>query len=74
MGVRGALASVAVASTGSEGWARAATLPGEIWRWSATDMAAQIRQGIVSSREVVESCLERIAKLNPALNAVIHLA
>ncbi|MBD5801600.1 Acylamidase [Azoarcus sp. Aa7] len=48
-------------------------LPREIWRWSATEMAAQIANGTVSSREVVASCLARIADTNDRINAITHV-
>jgi fatty acid amide hydrolase len=38
---------------------------------SASELAARIRTGEVSSREVVEAHLTRIAEVNPRLNAVI---
>ena len=40
---------------------------------SATDLARWIRRRDVSSLEVVGACLERIAAVNPALNAVVQL-
>ncbi|MBO9524177.1 MAG: amidase [Nocardioidaceae bacterium] len=40
---------------------------------SATELAAAIRTGEVSSREVTERCLERIDAINPALNAMCTL-
>jgi hypothetical protein len=39
-------------------------------RMSATELAAAIRSGQVSSREVIEAHLRRIAEVNPAVNAV----
>jgi amidase len=45
----------------------------ELWRWSATDLSAAIRNGDVSSREAVASSLERLALLNPYLNAVVDV-
>jgi amidase len=42
----------------------------EIWRWDATRMAAAIARHEVSSREVVNACLARMAAVNPRLNAV----
>jgi len=42
----------------------------EIWRWDATRMAAATARRAVSSREVVEACLARMAAVNPRLNAV----
>ena len=43
----------------------------ELWRNSASDLAAMIARGETSSRAVVEAHLERIAEVNPALNAVV---
>jgi amidase len=42
----------------------------EIWRWDATRMADAIARREVSSREVVDACLARMAAVNPRLNAV----
>jgi amidase len=38
---------------------------------SATEQAAWIRDGRVSSEELVQVHLRRIAEINPALNAVV---
>lgn len=40
-----------------------------LWSWSAVDLAKGIRTRQLSSREVVESCLERIDAINPIINA-----
>ncbi len=45
----------------------------DLWRWSATDLARAIAAGQISSREAVQSSLDRIAKVNPALNAVVEV-
>ena len=45
----------------------------ELWRWSATDLAQAIRTGRVSSREALESCLERVRQVNPRLNALVEV-
>lgn len=45
----------------------------DIWRWSATDVAERIRAKDISSREAVRSCLERIERVNPCVNAVVSL-
>jgi amidase len=45
----------------------------ELWRWSATDLARAIASGKVSSREAVQSTLDRIAAVNPALNAIVQV-
>ena len=42
----------------------------EIWQHSASDLAAAIRAGKLSSREVVEAHLARIEAVNDRLNAV----
>ncbi|HEX5147931.1 MAG TPA: amidase [Candidatus Limnocylindrales bacterium] len=42
----------------------------ELWRLGATELADIIRSGQVSSREVVEAHLRRIAAVNPSVNAV----
>jgi amidase len=42
----------------------------ELWRLSACALAGAIRDRKVTSREVLEAHLERIAATNPALNAV----
>jgi amidase len=41
--------------------------------WSdATAQAAAVRGGEVSATELVEAAIERVERLNPALNAVVH--
>jgi amidase len=42
----------------------------DLWTWDATTMAAAIASREVSSREVVAACLDRMAAVNPRLNAV----
>ncbi|MFL2850345.1 MAG: amidase [Pseudohongiellaceae bacterium] len=42
-----------------------------LWKLSAVDQAAGIRIGDFSSKSVVESVLERVAKKNPELNAIV---
>ena len=43
----------------------------ELWRMSATQLAALIRGRKVSVREVIETHLRRIDAVNPALNAIV---
>ena len=43
-----------------------------LWAKSATELAALIRQGHVSSREVVQAHLNRIDEVNGHLNAIVH--
>jgi amidase len=42
----------------------------ELWRRGAVELAGMIAEGAVSSREVIDAHLARIADLNPHLNAV----
>ena len=42
--------------------------------WSASRIAAEIRAGNLTSREIVDACLERIEQVNPKINAVVQLA
>lgn len=43
----------------------------QLWQWTATDLAAAIRTRKISSREALESCLERLDEVNPQINAVV---
>ena len=45
----------------------------EIWRWSGVDIARAIATREISSREAVRSSLDRIAQVNPRLNAVVEV-
>ena len=45
----------------------------ELWCRSALELAAMIRDGEVSSREVVQAHLDRIEAVNPHLNAIVRL-
>ncbi len=42
----------------------------DIWRWSATRLAAAIREREISAVEALDSCLGRLAAVNTRLNAV----
>ena len=53
--------------------AAAGTLSDPIHYSSVRSLAAAIRDGRVSSVEVVDACLARIDTVNPALNAVVQL-
>ena len=46
---------------------------GAIWTWDAAETAAAIRAGAVSSRDAVGSTLDRLAQVNPAINAVVDI-
>jgi len=50
-----------------------ADLGDQLWRWNATELARAIATGLISSREVVESCLSRIEDVNPHLNALVEV-
>ncbi|HKY48746.1 MAG TPA: amidase [Acidimicrobiia bacterium] len=43
----------------------------DLWRLSATELAAAITSRQVSSREVIEAHLRRIEAVNPSINAVV---
>src|SRR5438552_8297072 len=45
----------------------------DLWRWDAVDLAAAIRTRRISSHEATRAVLERLAAVNPALNAVTVL-
>jgi amidase len=45
----------------------------ELWRMSAVELAAMIRDREVSSREVIQAHLDRIETVNPYLNAIVRL-
>jgi amidase len=45
----------------------------DLWRLSAIDLAGRIAAREVSSREVVEAHLGRIAAVNPRLNAIVRV-
>lgn len=51
----------------------ASTTMDQPWRWTATEMARAVATGLVSSREVVQSCLGRIEEVNPQLNALVEV-
>ena len=42
-----------------------------VWQWSAVETAAAIRDGLITSEEVVQAHVERMHAVNPALNAVV---
>ena len=50
-----------------------ASLPTDLWRASATRLADAIRQGEVSSQEVVEAHLQRIESVNDKVRAVVRV-
>ena len=48
-------------------------MPEAVWRWSAVETAAAIRDGLVTSEQVVQAHIERMHAVNPALNAVVRV-
>ena len=42
-----------------------------MWQWSAVDTATAIRDGRVTSEEVVQAHIDRMRTVNPAINAVV---
>ncbi len=46
---------------------------GELWRISATELGRLLRAGEISPVELLDAALRRIARLNPAINAIIAL-
>ena len=44
----------------------------DLWRLTATDLAARIRAREASAREAAESALARLGAVNPAINAVVE--
>jgi amidase len=44
----------------------------ELWRLSATETVARIASRAVSAREVTQAALERLAAVNPRINAVVQ--
>ncbi|MBV7483415.1 amidase [Bordetella sp. BOR01] len=44
-----------------------------LWGWSATELAEAIARRDISSREAVQSAFERLAEVNPAVNAVVDI-
>src|SRR5579872_1051951 len=45
----------------------------DLWHWQASDLAHAIKTGLIKSRDAVESCLHRLAEVNPKINAVIDV-
>ena len=45
----------------------------KLWSWTAIELVRAIRNRAISSREAVQSSLDRIAAVNPAVNAVVEV-
>lgn len=52
---------------------RSREMKSELWGWSAVDLARAISTREISSREAVQASIERIAQVNPMLNAVVEV-
>jgi amidase len=67
-------AAVAAARTSLIGFAEAASeAGGDITSKSASELASAIRSKKLTSKAIVEAHLDRIAKVNPKLNAIVQL-
>jgi amidase len=47
-------------------------MQGPLWAWDAVDLAQAIRTRSISAREAVVACLDRLAAVNPRINAVVE--
>jgi amidase len=47
-------------------------MQGPLWAWDAVELAQAIRSRTVSAREAVSACLDRLAAVNPRINAVVE--
>jgi len=45
----------------------------ELWQWTAAELANAIKARKISSREAVQSSLDRIERVNPKLNALVEV-
>jgi amidase len=48
-------------------------LPPEPWKWDAVDARLALQQGLISARELLAACLDRLDAVNPAVNAVVNV-
>src|SRR4030095_4996096 len=53
--------------------ARSRPAPDDLFYLTATELAARIRRKDLSAREVMTAHLDRIAKVNPKVNAIVTL-
>jgi amidase len=56
---------------GPTAWKVPLTMTEPLWQWPAHRLADSIRQGAVSARDAVVSCIERVHAVNPKLNAIV---
>ncbi|MET0332402.1 MAG: amidase family protein [Dyella sp.] len=80
--LKGSVAAVAAMSAGgslaqpsqkSPGAVPAAPSDKDIWSWSAQRTAMSIKTGAITSLQATESCLQRIAEVNPRVNALNYV-
>ena len=45
----------------------------ELWKLSAQTIASMVKSGDISAQEVTQNHLERLAAVNPVLNAVVQV-
>jgi amidase len=69
----GLLAAALPSFRSSDTFVSASAYPNRLVDLAAGDLAARIRNGELSSEEVVQAHLERIDAVNPVLNAVVRL-
>ncbi len=60
-----------LAALGTRAWSQPPASGADLCNLSLTQASAMIQSGNASPRDLVEACLERIARYNPALNAFI---
>jgi amidase len=67
-------AVAALTGRGSEAIGREQSVEDKaMWRWGATQIVSNLRAGVVTATEVLESCLERIDETNRRLNALVEI-
>jgi amidase len=47
-------------------------MQGPLWAWDAVELAEAIRSRTISAGEAVSACLDRLAAVNPGINAVVE--
>ncbi|MBV9018070.1 MAG: amidase, partial [Alphaproteobacteria bacterium] len=48
-------------------------MQGQLWQWDAVDLARAIRTRAISAREAVAASLDRLAAVNPKINAIVQI-
>ena len=47
-------------------------MQGQLWRWDAANLAQAIRTRAISARDAVSAALDRLAAVNPRINAIVE--